>query len=603
MAVHHVNNGDGSVTQFDSDTGQELVTFLDPDGSFTAQHVEPAAAAAPQEAPTGGNRSRLTNAARGMSDTETVMPTNTVVPPTPQLTPSEQAFQRHLDTKTPVSQVAEAPAAPSTPAPPAAAPMRSAGARMPVASVTQEGLSPESRAAAEKSRGEVMAAQETADTATTDSEQAQLDASEGRIRAEADRRLGQAAADAENAETAKRHLDAAQEFSRQARAAPIQPAQALGGDKFFFAILANVGASLSNFGSALLGQGATMDPNVVDDIIAESVRQQTEQKRVNIEGAAADLDAARSDQLRAEIQANASLEKFFESSAAVEKLPEVRAAYSANAAQRAAARAEKTKQLAEVEYTRESVERKPAAPGPGLVNPETATEQAVLKQNGVTNEDFQNYGKERIKLGVDQTLDNLANAKDVVNQLSTGQDVPGVGTWDSFATKWGNDPDGAAVQQVLGMTQAQFIRAVSGAAATDKEAERLAGIIKGPGWRPTKDSIERGLGILERQAHAQLEPLNNTYVGAERAYDAIQGMRKGRRQVSDEQAARRDQQMKRGQRDDRPLGTDDSGKTYYESPEAKRRREAAEGRDRSSREAATSRGSSERARIGRALGF
>jgi hypothetical protein len=543
MAVHHVNNGDGSVTQFDSDTGQELVTFLDQDGSFTRDYLAPAAAAPPQDAPRGANLDAMRRAAGEQTPTQTVTPERTTVTPAPQLTPTESEFQRHLAGKgvletagvsIPESEPAAAPLA--TPAPPQGRP------GMVVAATRTEGLSPESQAAAEQSRLNVTAAQEDADQATTDSEQAQLDASAQRIQAESERRLGQASADAEMADLAQKKLGEAQEFSRQARAAPISPQQALGGDKFFFAILANVGAALSNFGSALLGQGPTMDPNVVDDIIAESVRQQTEQKRLNVDGADQALEGARSDQLRAEIKANASLEKWFEAQSSVEKLPEVRAAYSANAAQRAAAREEKTRQLAETEWSKEAVERtrpKPTAPVIPL-NPETAAEQAVLAQNGVADKAYRKYTNERVKTGVDAFLQTADDAESTITRLTEGQDVPGSGPLDRLLQPVTREGDAAAVQQASGMLTAQFGKLISGASMTDAERKNLVKLVEGRG---TLDDWKRGIQLLRNHGTAQLETLNTGYPGESRAYDAIKGMRQGRKGISDEQRSRRDRQL------------------------------------------------------------
>lgn len=607
MPVRHVNNGDGSVTQFDADTGQELVTFLDPDGSFTANHLEPVAAAPAQEAPRGANRQKLLEAAQGMAGaTQTVTPETTTVSPAPQLTPSEARFQQHLQGKgvletagvsvpEPTSglseQVADAPLPSPTPRNP-----------LPVAGITREGLSPESQAVAEQSRANIMAATEEADTATGEAEQQQLAATDQRVRAEAERRLGQAAADAQLSDLAQRKLAEAQEFGRQARATPISPSKALGGDKFFFAILANVGAAMSNFGSALLGQGPTMDPNVVDDIIRDSVNQQLADRQMAVEGADMATADARAEQIRGEIRANASLEKWFEAQAQVEKLPELKASYAANAQQRAAARAEKERALAETEFTRESVQM--AAPKPGeaqpILNAETAEEKAVLDANGVSKESMAKYTNERVKTGADAFLASADRADEVITKLTNGQDVPGSGPLDKLLQPLARGEDGAAVQQATGFLTAQFGKLISGASMTDAERQMLTGLIEGRG---TLDDWKRGISMLRGHANSQLDSLNSGYSAEARAYDTIGQMRKGRRQLSDEQVARRDAQLKGSQREDRVLGTDESGKPYYESPEAKRKREAAEGRAKSESERKRNSANNDRARIAKELGF
>lgn len=541
MPVHHVNNGDGSVTQFDSDTGQELVTFLDPDGSFTRDHVEPAAGAPAQELPTGMNRDKLATAARGMSATQPVIPDNTVVQAQPQLTPSEQAFQSHLGNKSMVQEVVEKPAAAAPPAPAPVAP-RPTGAGMPIASVSSQGLDPASQAKAAANRERYTAAQTEADNATTASEQAQLDAQEARVQAESERALGQRAADDELKARAQASFDRAQAYSRQARATPIEPAKALGGEKFFYAIMANVGAALSNFGSALLGQGATMDPNVVDDIIADGVKLQLEQKRTAIEGADQDLGIADAELSRAKIQANASLEKFFEAQAAVEKMPEVRAALAANAAQRTAAREAETAKLAEIEYRQENVERKPAAPGALPLNLESAEDQAIIQQNGATKDSMAKYAEKRLATGADQVIETNRAARETIEKLANGQDVPGVGPIDKFMDQWTRDPDGAAVQQALGMGRAQFIKAISGATVSESERKVLDRIVEGRG---TLDDIKRGLDFIDRSAKSSLDALTPGFSGEARAYEQIRGRQRARARVSDEAAARRDAQLGR----------------------------------------------------------
>ncbi len=169
---------------------------------------------------------------------------------------------------------------------------------------------------------------------------------------------------------------------------------------------------------------------------------------------------------------------------------------------------------------------KPGKGGPGgPINPETATENAILADENVTPAVFREYGKEREKSGVDSTLSAVSQAKNVVQKLSNGQDVPGLGPWDSFATKFLNDPEGAAVKQALGITLAQFKKEISGAAVTDNEAKELMGVIEGPGWRPTKDTLLRGLAIIERNATSKKAVLDTTFLGASRAYDRIQADR------------------------------------------------------------------------------
>lgn len=522
MPIRHINNGDGSVTQVDADTGQELVTFRDDDGSFTTNVLEPAAQSAAQERPKGSNAERTFARALELSPKQKVMPEQTSVTPEAPVTP----FSKSL----------------SPPAPATARP----SPQLPLAQTETSGLAPEDLAERRGMRGEVQAADERANAATTQAEQDQLAARATRVDAESDRALGAYATDLELHELAKKHVLQSEEAAKADRAKPIDPGQALAGDKFFFAILANVGAALSNFGSALLGQKATQDTNVVDDLIRQSVQMQMAQKNIDIDATSRDQDYARSESARLEMRANASLEKWFESRAAVEKNPELAAQYRANAEQRDAAIKRSQMELAESEWTKEVKTRAVPKPGkkvPGPVNAETAQEQAVLEANGVTDANFRKYTKERVKSGADQVINDIAGAKDVVNKLASGQDVPGVGKWDEFATKWLNDPDGAAVQQVLGMTQAQFIHSVSGAAATDKEAERLLKVIQGPGWTPNKETITRGLNILESHARSSLDTLNTGYPGESRSYDAIGGMRKGRRTLSDEQRARRDEQL------------------------------------------------------------
>lgn len=590
MPIRHINNGDGSVTQVDADTGQELVTFLDSDGSYTRDVLEPAAASQQQARPQGSNAERTFAKALELSPKQTVMPETTKVAPEPPLSD----FGRALKPPAPASQ---------------AAAMQPAGAsmatqRLPLVQTQEEGLAPADLDARRTARQHVGAAEQQANIATTEAEQAELAARETRVQAESDRALGGYAADLETHELAKKSVLDAEAAAQQARAAPIEPGQALAGDKFFFAILANVGAALSNFGSALLGQQGTQDTNVVDDLIRQSVAQQMAQKQLNVEATSADLDHHRSESARLEMRANASLEKWFLSRAAVEKSPELAAQYRANAEQRGAAIKRSQFELAESEYTREVKTRavpKPAA-GAGAggkaelpVNPETAEERAVLAANGVDDKAYRKYTDERLKTGADVFISSADAADQVIKQFAKGQDVPGSGPLDKLLQPAFREGDAAAVQQTTGMLTAQFGKLISGASMQEGERKMLQGLIEGRG---TLDDWKRGINMLRRHAGTQLETLDNGYSGEARSFGAIQDMRKGRRTVTDEQAARRDAQLK-PKDGAQVVSKDAAGKEYYESPEAKRRREAREARERQPR-----RGSAgDRARIAQGLGL
>lgn len=524
MPVTHVANGDGTVTQF-GDDGQELVTFSDPDGSFTRDHLEPAAAASSQAAPQGSNAERIFARAKELNpagNVTTVRPESGTVEPDPA--PSD--FRSAL-------------------VPPTTEPTGITPSRLPLAGEQTTGLSDEDLAAHRSNREALTATQTRAAEATNKAEQATLDAREANANAESDRALGQYATQLELHETAKASMLGAEETAKRARATPIDPGQALGGAKFFYAIMAGVGASLSNFGSALLGQQGRADTNVVDDIIADSVKQQVADRALNVEGAQDQVDASRKEELRLSMQANASLEKWFQSKAAVEKNAEVRAAYASHAEERAAAIQRDTVELAEKEYKTTVQSRAAPKPVKGAGPAKTPTEvQAIMSKHNVDQKEMNEYGKQRIKTGADIVLNTVDKSLDVVNKLSQGQDVPGLGTWDKFSTAWLNDPDGAAVQQTLGMTKAQFIKSISGAAVTEPEAKRLEGLVQGPGWRPTQETVKRGLELIKGVAEAQLDGVNSGHSDAADAYGEIHNLRKSRVQLTDEQKANRALQSK-----------------------------------------------------------
>jgi hypothetical protein len=214
-----------------------------------------------------------------------------------------------------------------------------------------------------------------------------------------------------------------------------------------------------------------------------------------------------------------------------------------------------------------------AGGGRGTLNPETAEEQAVLKQNGVDDKTYAAYGKARLETGADATIGSADNALSVIDKVTAGQDVPGVGPIDKLMQPYMRGEDAAAVQQVVGMVNSQFVKAISGAAATDTERAHLQKVIEGRG---TLADVKRGMAMVKDIAGRQLEVVNNTQPGAARAYDSILGLRRGRTQLTDEQRKRKGLQAKGG---GQKVVAKEGDKEFYESPEAKRKREAREARE------------------------
>lgn len=543
MPLTHRDNGDGTVTQFD-DTGRELVTFPDPDGSFTRNHLEPIAAATATAAPEGSNAERVFKRALELSPKATVAPDGaaTIAPEAP---PTE--FQKALVPPTqPAAMPDEAPAEPrgiSTPA-------------LPVAGQETTGLTDEDRAARSAARKEVGAAEQRSNEAQTAAEQQSLDARTARVQSESDRALGRYASDLELHELAKQKVADAEQYVKQVRSQPVDPGQALGGNKFLYAIMAGVGASLSNFGAALLHQQGHADTNVVDDIIADSVKQQMADRQLKVEGGQDSLDAARKEELRLQIQANASLEKWFEAKAAVEKDPEVRAAYAANAEERNAALQAHQFALAEKEYNTAVQKRAVPKPVKGAgsalpLNAETKEDQAVLAANGIDQEQLTKYGTERQKLGADVTLKHIADVRQIVSDLTEkgSTDVPGVGPIDEHTQSLLRSNDASKVQQALGQVVTTFVKNRSGAAVTDKEREYLNKILVGSGSNQ-REALENGLKHVEAEVGQQLDVLNSSNPGAGRAYEQLLSNRRKRSTLSEENAANLAAQRK--QRDQPP---------------------------------------------------
>jgi len=519
MGVKHVSNGDGTVTQFDETTGRELNTFPDPDGSFTRDYLEPAAAAASASAPTGTNADRIWARAKELAPT-----TQTVRPEQETITPKapESEFQRSL--RPPV--LGEEP--------------RSA---LPLAAEATTGLADREGYAAhldDNARQE----RESNDRVTAARSQ-QADAALERAQAESDRALGRRAADLQLHETAKESMLEAEEEAKKARAVQIDPAQGVLGKKGFYAIMANVGAGLTNWGNALFGQGPTAKANQVDDIIQRSVDAQLRERGLGIESADANLAQRRKEELRLSIQANASLENWLQSRAAIEKDPEVRAALVTEAEARNAASREHTMKYGERLYSEKTQQRAAPKPtGPAKVDPaslynaETKEDMDTLAANGSNPKAYAEYGAERGKLGVDVTLKHIGDVRQIVKDLKSkgSTDVAGVGPIDARAQALIRSNDASKVQQGLGMVITTFAKARSGAAVTDKEREYLAKIITGSGSNQ-EEGLENGLRAIEREVTEQLKVLDDTRPGEARARATISARRTQRAGLSDEQKA------------------------------------------------------------------
>ncbi len=517
MGVTHRANEDGTVTQFDADSGAELVTFPDPDGSFTREHIEPVAAQAAAPAPKGQNADRLWERAKELAPTTQVRPeSGTVAPEAP-----ETEFQRALK-------------------PPATAPQE-APARLPLAGTDTQGLTAPDRAQREQRMGEVVDAGARADAATNEAERQAMEARSARVQGESDRALGRYATDLELHELAKKSTLGAEEYAKQARATPIDPAQSLGGNKFFYAIMAGIGASLSNFGAALLGQKGTADTNLVDDIVADGVRQQMADRSLKVEGAQDTLNSRRQEELRLSIRANASLEKWLESRAAVEKDPEIRAAYASRAEERRAAAAEQTFKLAEGNYQTEVQHRAAPKPVAGKVpdsaywNQATREEMADMAANGTDPKKMAAYADKRLETGADSFKSAADGALKTITKLTSGQDVPGSGPLDKLLQPLFREGDAAAVQQTSGFLTAQFGKMISGASMTDSERQMLNGLIAGRG---TLDDWKRGIAMLDRYADTQLATVNNGRAGEARVFENSRKRTLQRSTLTEEQERR-----------------------------------------------------------------
>ena len=569
MGVRHVANGNGTVTQYDADTGRELVTFPDPDGSFTREHLEPAAAA-----PAGSVTSMLVPGGagaggagvggagqpgaldtNGMSTFRAALaasPANrpggqqpgagagpvSVLPDVSNISPGQPESEFSSALKPPQS-AAEAGA--ESDARSAAVAPRAGASRLPLASETTTGLADPEGFKAQLDRLNAQWQEHT--RKQEQAESAQLDARKQRVEAESDRALGRYATDLENHERAKASLLEAEDFAKQVRATPIDPGQALGGNKFLYAIMAGVGAQISKFGDALLGIKGNQDTNLVDDIIADSVRQQMADRQLKVEGAQNALHAARDQELRLSVQANASLEKWFDAKAAVEKDPEARAAWASEAEARRAAVDRDVFKLGEVGYAQRTQVR--AAPKPvkgagagALLNAETKEDLAALAENGITQKQLTEYGTERAKTGADSTLKHVSDMRQLVKALTQpgSTDIPGVGPIDERTQALLRSNDASKIQQARGFLVSAFTKSRSGAAVTDKEREYLNNIVQGTGSNQV-ESLENGLRGLESEANTALDTLNRGNPGAARAYDRISANQSKRARLSEADAS------------------------------------------------------------------
>lgn len=465
---------------------------------------------------------------------------------TPAAPPAEPAAapQPAPVAATPAPAAAPQPPAPAAPTvaspaapPPVAPPAMPGGGGMPVVGRVEENALGADAAPVRERAVEAARAEEQGDLAGAEAKAAMADERARLVGEELARQDAALEADKVEADRSKAAVQQATARYEEISAAPLDPGQAFGSEPAWFKVLTLIGMAA---GAASSGRNMTLE--AVDREIESSLARQKEVKNSEIsrlQGVLGDEQAALA-ATRARMLGAA--EKRFELGI-LEADNEGEAAFMR--ASRESFKAKRLKAEGEaIAATATGIKTQSAPPvaGPAVapVNAETAEERALLQANGVDEKALAAYGKARIDLGVDSAKSTAANALDTIEKVTQGQDVPGVGPVDKLLQPLLRGEDAAAVQQTLNMVNAQFVKAISGAAATDSEREHLQKVIEGRG---TLADVKRGLAMVQGIADRQLETLDGSQPNAARAFEGISGLRESRRTLSAKQAKDKAQQQ------------------------------------------------------------
>lgn len=458
----------------------------------------------------------------------------------------------------PVQPPPPVPAAPTVAVPPVAAPPVPApampgGGGLPVVGRVEENPLGADAAPVRERAVEAAGADEQGELAGAEAKAAMAEERARLIGEEIARRDAVLEADKAEADRSKSAIAEASSKYEQISSTPLDPGQAFGGEPAWFKVLTLIGMAA---GAASSGRNMTLE--AVDKEIDSSLARQKEVKGSEIQRLQGILGDEQAALAATKARMLSAAERRFELGI-LEADNEGEAAFMRTQQETFKAkrlRAEADAIAATATGIKVQQERLKPVLGAYPVNAETAEERAVMMANGVDEKRLAKYADERLKTGADSFNSAADNAMATIERLAQGQDVPGSGPLDKLLQPMLRGEDAAAVQQTSGFLTAQFGKMISGASMTDAERQMLNKLIEGRG---TLSDWKRGISMLKGHAASQLDTLNSGYSAESRTYDGIQGLRKGRRKLSDEQTRRRELQSK-------PVGPPEAPKEEPETP-------------------------------------
>lgn len=522
MGVKYKRNDDGTLTQ-ESDGGYKALV-IDPDGSFEREmqppNPEAYAAIAPDiPRPSGGKISDVSPTdAAALAQPSSVGPTASIVERPDQPSAAPQVAPLAPQAAAPAPQMVTLPGAPG----------QTKTESNTSSGGSTSGLDAPSKAAVEAAGAKSRTSEEAA-IAAEGAAKTQVSA-DREARAKQDYMSGytKQVGSLEAEDRYKRAYQEALDERKAARATKLDPSQAFGSEKASWGFIAGLEGALSalDIGIARLQKrGAPPPSDLIEKMVENSLKLQTDARSQRIAGAGESADAAHEGLLAAQSNTHEAAAQVLESRKMMASSSDEAAFLDAEIAKQRSAADLKDEERAKTLATKstsqwaKTQQTTTAAGGGGgqmLVVPgsERAAQDQKLIQDtlsqaypGLKPKDSQGQWDDFQKqyLGTTAMRSAVQRAQEAIADSAKSGDVPGFGPIAKHIPTDFASLDAVQKRQAVGQAISLYVKSISGAAATDKEAERLLTNIAGSGDYATMKSGLDGLASFSNATDQEMQ--------------------------------------------------------------------------------------------------
>jgi hypothetical protein len=378
----------------------------------------------------------------------------------------------------------------------------------------------------------------TFDAAQDEAALSQFDADTAKNRATAesyDMQAKQAQADAIAAQDRiDRYQDSLKKHMAEqdaARLRPVDGAKAFGGPRGWFSAIAALAVDRSNMYAALAGM-PTKPNTVIEDLIAESTRQQENQKKLDMGAAGALVGADKAEIEANELQMREAVKRQMVAQIGKMQQGPMQAQAQANLDKFEASTQELALKRAQGLAATDTTQFAPPKPPPVVQGNKYAESEGATRlkleglkqwseQSGIKIADahkkYEKYGQFR-RAGAEMRESERQMLHLLKGTDKTG-DVAGLGYLDDLTPDWLVSEEGQAMRQTFGHMLDSYARVKTGAAISKDEMELFKAVVKGGQGTPA--DIRRGVGIMMQAIRSQSKEYEADSPGIVKLYGQV----------------------------------------------------------------------------------